>query len=436
MSGAFFDVGDKFTWIVRKGDVLMSELVIEKMMVIDDVECVRTALETLVGKKIYDIEIVKKYICTERNTKFFIDKKLKSSVNQDTNATYVWLDTGYRDRKNNAIFLSLLNTGREYKGHYVGTARILADSIKNFFPCYRKDISTNYSRFLSKYNQKAAEREHRYIEDENQYLLSKANEESSFGNDLALKIHQLDAVWESAPEEVEEINEVIKVAEPTEAMNEVEKEITIELLIEMVQEREQYIQELLENLEKNKVESDAEIKDLVDIIKEQSVTIKERTDALTRIRIFNENESLIQFHRDMEKEERQKGKVGHKLLENRKKILVLGTTNLSAEVMKGIIMKEYGFEEDDFEYETDYDKVVHTSGRIINSSKYQAIIFGCCPHSTAGKGKWSSIIERCKQGGDGILIVDARNIAGNLKVTKASFRNALSEICEAFTDVA
>ena len=251
-----------------------------------------------------------------------------------------------------------------------------------------------------------------------------------------MKIHQLDAVWESAPEEVEEINEVIKVAEPTEALNEVEKEITIELLIEMVQEREQYIQELLENLEKNKVESDAEIKDLVDIIKEQSVTIKERTDALTRIRIFNEHESLIQFHRDMEKEERQKGKVGHKLLENRKKILVLGTTNLSAEVMKGIIMKEYGFEEDDFEYEIDYDKVVHTSGRIINSSIYQAIIFGCCPHSTAGKGKWSSIIERCKQGENGILIVDARNIAGNLKVTKASFRNALSEICEAFTDVA
>ena len=35
-----------------------------------------------------------------------------------------------------------------------------------------------------------------------------------------------------------------------------------------------------------------------------------------------------------------------------------------------------------------------------------------------------------------IKIVDARNIAGNLKVTKASFRNALSEICEAFTDVA
>ena len=98
--------------------------------------------------------------------KFFIDKKMKSSTNQDTDNTYVWLDTGFRDRRNNALFISLLNNGYEYVGHYVGTAHDLSDSIKAFFPKNRKEIAANYSRFIGKYAQKCKERDTEYIEDQ------------------------------------------------------------------------------------------------------------------------------------------------------------------------------------------------------------------------------------------------------------------------------
>ena len=203
-----------------------------------------------------------------------------------------------------------------------------------------------------------------------------------------------------------------------------------------INEREEYIQELLDNIANSEAEKNSEINELIDVIREQSDKIKEQSEAITRIRIFNDEEAMIHSQKNIEKEKKQKDKFGHALLENRKKIIVVGATNLSIEVMKGIITKEYGFDMNDFVFETDYDKVVHSSGRIIESNKYQAIIFGCCPHSASGKGKWSSLIERCKNSSDGTLVVDARNTAGNLKVTKSSFRKALSEICGGFSDAA
>lgn len=415
--------------IKLKEDNNVSEMIIEKTIIIDDVECVMSVLEGLSGKRISGIETVKKYICTERNTKFYIDKKLRSKVNRDPDALYLWLDTGYRDWNNNAIFISLLNNGQDYKGHYVGTAQDLANCIRNFFPAYRKDININYARFLNKYKQKAEKRDYEYIIDENWYLLSRNNYEDGLNRTLEMQVQQSGGVWESDNKKV--VEETRKIVPETEdKMNKCEEEITVSLLLDLLQEREQYIQELLESLEKNKLERDEETKKLIGTIKVQSEIIKERTDALTNIRIFTEEESTAQFQRDMAKECRERAKVGHNLLKNgRKKIMVLGTTNLSAEVMRGIVIKEYGFDEGDFEYETDYQKVVHASGRIINSTKYRAIIFGCCPHSVTGKGKWSGLIERCKQEKE-IYTVDARNISGNLKVTKASFRNALNEVCE------
>lgn len=409
----------------------MCEMVIEKAMVIDDVECVKRELERLSGKTIHDMEIVKRFICSEKNTKFFIDKKMKSSTNQDTDNTYVWLDTGFRDRRNNALFISLLNNGYEYAGHYVGTANDLSDSIKAFFPKNRKEIAANYSRFIGKYAQKCKERDTEYIEDEKQYLLEKVNENNDC-KELGMKIRQLNLILEEEPEAL--VEEEVAGKETTEkgttdGLSDLEREITIELLLEMLQSREQYIQELLETLERRKLQADKEINGLVEVIREQSVVIKERTDALTRVRVFNAEEEAEQNRREIEKDEKLRDKAGHNLLSKRKKIAVVGTSNLSMEVMKGIITKEFGFEEADFVYETDYDKVVHASGRIVNSSKYQAIIFGCCPHSAIGKGKWSSLIDRCKQSEEALIVVDARNNSGNLKVTKGSFRNALNEIC-------
>ena len=53
----------------------MCEMLIEKAMVIDDVDRAKKELEALIGKKIKDMEVVKKFICAEKNTKFYVDKK-------------------------------------------------------------------------------------------------------------------------------------------------------------------------------------------------------------------------------------------------------------------------------------------------------------------------------------------------------------------------
>lgn len=289
----------------------MMDMNIEETMIIDDVECVKTEMEAIIGKKISNLDIAKKYICTERNTKFYIDSQMRSNMEPNAATRYVWLDTGYRDQNNHAVFLSLCHRGHEYRGHYVGTARTLTSGMKKVSPNYKNDIETNYARFVEKYKRKSAERVCECIGDENRYLLSKINGNGDFSSNLKEKLDQLDIDWKP-----ETVIEEPAIAEPDEKMSRLEKMIT----------------------------------------------------------------------------------------------------------------KEYGFEETDFDYETDYKKVVHASGRIISSGKYQAIIFGCCPHSASGKGKWSGLIERCKQD-DRICTVDARNIAGNLKVTKASFREALSEVC-------
>lgn len=412
----------------------MREMLIEKNVVINNVDCARKELEVLSGERIHDLEIVKKFVTTEKYTKFFVDRKLKTSVNNDSDHSYLWLDTGFTDRNNQPIFISLVRMGHEYVGYKVGTAKTLADGIKREHQKYRKDIAANYSRFLNKYAQKCEERKQKHIDNVNQYYLSKANEASPEENEMAKKLRLLNQVWEADPEEVLEEAENKPAEEET--FTEEEQEITMGLLFDMLKEREQYIQELLTALEKNKAQSDAEIKGLVEVIKEQSVVIQERTEALTRIRTFNDEESLVQFQREQEKEERQKAKTGHNLLGSRKKIMLLGSTNLSVEVMKGIITKEFGFEEDDFEYETDYHKVVHNSGRIMNSNRYEAIIFGCCPHSASGAAGWSSVIEKCKRTSGETVVVDARNTSGNLRVTKASFRKALEDICMQMSEAA
>ena len=45
-------------------------------------------------------------------------------------------------------------------------------------------------------------------------------------------------------------------------------------------------------------------------------------------------------------------------------------------------------------------------------------------------------IENCKQNRERTIVVDARNVSGNLKVTKASFRKALKDICMEISNVA
>ncbi len=218
-------------------------------------------------------------------------------------------------------------------------------------------------------------------------------------------------------EAVEEAAEVKvpseEAKEPGYDMSFREKEITIGLLLYTIDGMQSYIDELLSEIEKQNTD--------IARIAELEAKNAEYKAAMVRMRSFMDAEA--------EKEEDAEEECGgHALLARNGKILVLGATALNQNTMNGIA-KLYGFHKDDFEYETDYTKVVNFAGRINNSERYAAIIFGACPHKVGRLGDWSSLIEKYRQSDEVPCTCDARSRSGELKVTKESFKEALMRVC-------
>ncbi len=234
---------------------------------------------------------------------------------------------------------------------------------------------------------------------------------------MSLVLENIKVDFAEEEQEIEDqIIEKEEVKEPAYDMSFREKEITIGLLLETIDGMQGYIDELLKEIEKFNSEDKVRMAEL-------EAKNEEYKAALVRMRNFVEEESV------WEDETEEQGISGHSLLGRNGKILVLGASALDQNTMNGIA-KLYGFHKKDFEYETDYTKVVNFSGRINNSARYVAIIFGACPHKVAGLGDWSSIIEKCRQCEDMPCAYDARSHSGELKVTKESFKTALWNVCK------
>lgn len=390
----------------------MCELIIENGILIDDVKSMMDELNELTNRTIKDVEIIKKFVCSEKNTKFYVDEKLKASVNQDTGSMYLWLDTGFCDIRNRPIFISLLRTCGEYIGHFVGTAQRLMENVREYFPRNRKYIKENFSKFLKKYDAKSNERDTVHILDEETYILTKVNAEELNEGVISKKLKNLNVMWE--PEESSDEEPEQEIVEDT--LSAFEEELTIGLLLEKLEELEHLNRELMQIVETRTMQSDEEIRKL----KEK---VKEYQEVIVQIRLFNEAEQINE-----ESEEKSDNNLGHDLLGKNKQILVLGDTQIGIDKMQGIAKKDYGFGKHDFDFITDYDKVVHAAKRIQNSDRYAAIIFGCCPHKVKNTN-WSSIIEQFKNCMKDIVTVDARTQSGQLKITKESYRKALDVIC-------
>ena len=397
----------------------MCEMIIEKGIIVDDVERMMKELNDLTDKDIKDADVVKKFVCSEKNTKFYIDERLKSSVNQDTGSKYLWLDTGFCDKQNKPIFISLIRYCGEYVGHIVGTAKKLMESIKGFFPAYSKHIKMNFARFLQKYDEKSKEREIVHITDGQSYFISKTNGSAEEESELSKKLKSLNVAW-AVDENVEEKTEESVLEE--EGFSCMEEEVTIGLLVEKLEELESLNKHMVELLESKQIQSD----ETIHALQEKN---KEYEDAIMRMRLFNENELAMAEEVQFKKESKKESGFGHNLLRRNKQILVLGDTEIRTKDMQSIAKKDYGFEKGDLEFLTDYDKVVHAAKRIQNSDKYDAIIFGCCPHKVKNNS-WSSLLEQFKNYVGDMIVIDARNYSGNLKVTKESYRYALDKICD------
>ena len=392
----------------------MSEIRIAERIIVDEPQNVEIAIMNLTGQKV-DFELIRKFILNEKNTMFYMDRKMNSSTEYGQYLDYLWLDTGFRDEKNHPIMICLHNSYDGYVGHYTGPVRELANRIKTFNCKNSKDIEKNYSRFLSKYCAKVEERDHQIVENINSYVLNIVNSEAEKDVSLFAKaLAELDVVFASDEgEEIVELDEVEAEEEFTPEQN----EITVGILFEQMEKMQNYIDELLEHIENNEKESQEEIERL----QKQNQEYKK---ALVNIRTFMQEEEAERSESTTDCNN------GHCLLGKNEKILVLGNTDIRVSEMRAIARDYFGFEKADFEFITDYEKIKSAGMRVHSSERFAAVIFGNCPHKVAGMGNYASIIDEFREREDCPISVDARTEAGGLKITKQSFKKALLTVCE------
>lgn len=407
--------------MILKENGIMSEVKIAERITIDEPHNVEIAIMNLTGRAI-DFELIQKFIVNEKNTMFYLNRKLNSSTEYGTYNDYLWLDTGIRDNRNNPIMICLHNGYDGFVGHYTGTVRELANRIKQFKGNNGREIEKNLSRFMSKYKVKVEERLHEIIADEMEYAVDSANraDRQSFSvisdalNDLNVELPE-SLPGEESIIEVGQTDSDLQQDFKYDCFSKEQDDITVGLLFEQMEKMQEYIDELLLHIEKNEKDSQDEIIRL----KEQN---KEYKRALVDIRIFmqDENDRQDDVAADMG---------GHSLLGRNEKILVLGNADIRVAEMRAIAREYFGFEKTDFEFITDYEKVKNAGSRIHASERFAAVIFGNCPHKVAGMGNYSNIIDEFKDRANCPIAVDARNEAGGLKITKQSFKKALADIC-------
>lgn len=104
------------------------------------------------------------------------------------------------------------------------------------------------------------------------------------------------------------------------------------------------------------------------------------------------------------------------------KILVLGDSRTNKRHLTGVA-KSMGFAGDRFEFFLDYDgSQKYNYSKLRYSDKYAAVIVGPIPHSTVGKGNYSSAIVamETEQGYPPVFRVD--------KITNNSFRSVMDKL--------
>ena len=401
----------------------MTKMVIDRGMEIDDAERVLFEIRGLSGKRLDSLDIVKKFISRETNTRFYLDSNLNSSMQQMEKCVYVWLDTGFTDCYGSPILVSLLKGAEGFTGHFTGTVETLSESARRFFGISRNIAEQKTESFSRKYAAKIQSRSVKHIEDEQKYLFDCLNQHDGvpvIAEKLALAGFHVDdrdtdercAGTISGGDE-----ECIETSAADTGMTKFEEEITVGLLLEKMEGMQKYMDELVAELQKVSSESKARIQEL----QEKNAEYKR---AILQMREYTGTEAKEANPSETENTDRS----GHGLLGRHGKILVIGGQELGVKVMHGIA-KQMGFEKGDFEF-VDYDKAKDFADRIRKNGRYSAVIVGACPHKTAASAGYSSTVEKLKSIEGMPFTVDARCKSGRLKVTKESFREALSGVCE------
>ena len=106
------------------------------------------------------------------------------------------------------------------------------------------------------------------------------------------------------------------------------------------------------------------------------------------------------------------------------KIVVIGDSKISECVMLGIV-KKLGIDGKRLEFCLGYDEAKTADyNKLQYQPQYSLVLFGALPHSSVGKGNFSSVISRMEQSAGFPPVI---RIGGDLKITRSSFRIALEE---------
>lgn len=114
-------------------------------------------------------------------------------------------------------------------------------------------------------------------------------------------------------------------------------------------------------------------------------------------------------------------------LPRKQKILIIGGSETKEAHLRGKL-KSMGFDfsKDQLEFELEYDNVKDYASRIKSwSGKYAGIIVGPCPHKAKDIDGYSSFIEQIKSEEGYPHVEEARDKAGNLKISNSSIGEAM-----------
>lgn len=109
------------------------------------------------------------------------------------------------------------------------------------------------------------------------------------------------------------------------------------------------------------------------------------------------------------------------------RIVVIGESSVKEEILRGVA-KEMGFSKARFAF-LDYKE---TKGQDCRDWQYNtsiaAIMCGPVPHKTTGMGDSSSLLEALRRQSGYPPVEELRDMSGDLKITKASFRDGLVKL--------
>lgn len=152
----------------NKREVKTMEMMVNEKIIIDDVLFVQKEINRLSGVKIL-MDKVKTFCEDQENTIFYLDENLKKCNEQ--NASYSWIDSGYRTLKKEAIFISVISYKDYCCGHFVGTANYLANGVCNRRNGKNKDaIKNNVRKFNQTFQKLCENREIKNLMEDTLYL--------------------------------------------------------------------------------------------------------------------------------------------------------------------------------------------------------------------------------------------------------------------------